>query len=244
MATFLLKKSYLLNSLKEVPFKDLWGSRGVFTTMRMVGKPPAFLLYKPHINNLIISAKKYGIKNNNLKTSVDENNFGKKDFNAADDGIEIVSSNTKINKEGHVKKVKNQINEENEINEPTTSNSITIDRIQDNWVNFIDRLHIKKPSVASIFDNSVPVNLENGKITIKIASSLEFHLNMIEKNYELVKNILNDEFKIELDFVIEKKLESYSNDDQKEDSIDGFKTQNDDQLRDKIVDLFDGEILT
>ena len=67
MAILLLKKSYLLNSLKEVPFKDLWGSRGVFTTMRMVGKPPRLLLLKSHLNNLIYSTKKYGIKKNNLK---------------------------------------------------------------------------------------------------------------------------------------------------------------------------------
>ena len=62
MATLLLKKSYQLSNLKEVTFKDLWGSRGVFTTMRMVGKPPKLILLKPHIDNLIKSSKKYGIK--------------------------------------------------------------------------------------------------------------------------------------------------------------------------------------
>ena len=67
MAILLLKKSYLLNNLKEVPFKDLWGSRGVFTTMRMVGKPSRLLLLKSHLNNLIYSTNKYGIKKNNLK---------------------------------------------------------------------------------------------------------------------------------------------------------------------------------
>ena len=67
MAILLLKKSYLLNNLKEVPFKDLWGSRGVFTTMRMVGKPPRLLLLKSHLNNLIYSTNKYGIKKNYLK---------------------------------------------------------------------------------------------------------------------------------------------------------------------------------
>ena len=67
MAILLLKKSYLLNNLREVPFKDLWGSRGVFTTMRMAGKPPRLLLLKSHLNNLIYSTKKYGIKKNNLK---------------------------------------------------------------------------------------------------------------------------------------------------------------------------------
>ena len=70
MATLLLKKSYQLSNLKEVTFKDLWGSRGVFTTMRMVGKPPKLLLLKYHIENLIKSTKKYGIRKNNLKNII------------------------------------------------------------------------------------------------------------------------------------------------------------------------------
>ena len=67
MATLLLKKSYQLSNLKEVAFKNLWGSRGVFTTMRMIGKPPKLILLKPHIENLIKSTKKYGIIKKNLK---------------------------------------------------------------------------------------------------------------------------------------------------------------------------------
>ena len=72
MVTFLLKKSYQLNNLKEVPFKDLWGSRGVFTTMRMVGKPPRLILIKSHIDNLIQSTKKYGIRKKNLKKIIED----------------------------------------------------------------------------------------------------------------------------------------------------------------------------
>ena len=56
--------------------------------------------------------------------------------------------------------------------------------------------------------------------------------------------ILNDEFEIELDFVIDNKPESNSGDNQTQNSLDRSDNQNDDQLRDKIVDLFDGEILT
>ena len=67
MATLLLKKSYQLSNLKEVTFKDLWGSRGVFTTMRMVGNPPRLILFKHHIENLIKSTKKYEIRKKNLK---------------------------------------------------------------------------------------------------------------------------------------------------------------------------------
>ncbi len=70
MATLLYKKSYQLSNLKEVNFKDLWGSRGVFTTMRMVGKPPKLILLKPHLENLIKSSIKYGIRKKNLKSII------------------------------------------------------------------------------------------------------------------------------------------------------------------------------
>ena len=70
MVTLLLKKSYQLSNLKEVSFKDLWGSRGVFTTMRMVGKPSKLILLKPHIENLIKSTKKYAIRKKNLKNII------------------------------------------------------------------------------------------------------------------------------------------------------------------------------
>ena len=70
MAIFLLKKSYQLSNLKEVAFKDLWGSRGVFTTIRMFGKPPKLIFLKSHIENLIKSTIKYGIRKKNLKNII------------------------------------------------------------------------------------------------------------------------------------------------------------------------------
>ena len=39
MVTSLLKKSYRHKDLKEIKFHDLWNSYGVFTTMRIIGKP-------------------------------------------------------------------------------------------------------------------------------------------------------------------------------------------------------------
>ena len=58
MANFLLKKSYQINNLKVTKFKDLWGSSGVFTTIRLVGKPGKLILYDNHLGNLIKSLKR------------------------------------------------------------------------------------------------------------------------------------------------------------------------------------------
>ena len=55
MVTLLLKKSYLQKDLKEIKFNDLWNSYGVFTTMRIIGKPGKILFFKQHIDNLIRS---------------------------------------------------------------------------------------------------------------------------------------------------------------------------------------------
>ena len=49
MAIFLLKKSYQANNQKEIGFKDLWGSYGVFTTIRLFGKPGKLILSLIHI---------------------------------------------------------------------------------------------------------------------------------------------------------------------------------------------------
>lgn len=70
MVNLLLKKSYRHKDLKESRFKDLWNDHGVFTTMRIVGKPVKILFFKEHINNLIKSLKVYKIKKKNLKKNI------------------------------------------------------------------------------------------------------------------------------------------------------------------------------
>ena len=67
MAKFLLKKSYQLKDLKEIPFNDLWGAKGVFTTMRLVGNTNKIILKNNHLKNLISSSRRYKIRKKNLK---------------------------------------------------------------------------------------------------------------------------------------------------------------------------------
>ena len=70
MATLLLKKSYRHKDLKEIKFHDLWNSYGVFTTMRVIGKPAKIIFFKEHINNLIRSLKVYKINKKNIKQNI------------------------------------------------------------------------------------------------------------------------------------------------------------------------------
>ena len=70
MVTYLLKKSYQHKTLKEVNFKDLWGDRGVFTTMRILGKPAKIIFFDEHIKNLVKSLKVYKLNKINTKKDI------------------------------------------------------------------------------------------------------------------------------------------------------------------------------
>jgi len=70
MVTYLSKKSYLLKNYKEVDFKDLWGDRGIFTTMWIYDNPPKILFFKNHLENLLKSLTKYKLNKPNLKKNI------------------------------------------------------------------------------------------------------------------------------------------------------------------------------
>jgi len=70
MVTYLLQKSYQHKTLKEVNFKDLWGEKGVFTTMRILGKPAKILFFKNHIKNLVKSLKVYKLNKVNIEKDI------------------------------------------------------------------------------------------------------------------------------------------------------------------------------
>ena len=70
MVTYLLKKSYQHKTLKEVKFKDLWGDKGVFTTMRILGKPAKIIFFEKHVKNLIKSLKVYKLNGVNIEKNI------------------------------------------------------------------------------------------------------------------------------------------------------------------------------
>ncbi|MDA9628945.1 aminotransferase class IV [Pelagibacteraceae bacterium] len=62
MANFLFKKSYNFNNFNNVKYDHLWGSKGVFTTVRVVGRSPRYIFLKEHLSQLNKSLRKQNIK--------------------------------------------------------------------------------------------------------------------------------------------------------------------------------------
>tara|TARA_Y100000590_G_C15506414_1_gene933682 strand:- start:28 stop:795 length:768 start_codon:yes stop_codon:yes gene_type:complete len=72
MAEKLLKKSYLHSNFKKITYDSLWNTKGVFTTIKVIGNKPKFIFLKEHISNLNRSLKIF-----NINFSINENNFKK-----------------------------------------------------------------------------------------------------------------------------------------------------------------------
>ena len=61
MANFLFKKSFQLKTFKPIIYDDLWGKRGVFSTIRIIGNKPNYILFHNHLKNINQSLKKLNI---------------------------------------------------------------------------------------------------------------------------------------------------------------------------------------
>ena len=61
MANFLFKKSFQLKTFKPIIYDDLWGKRGVFSTIRIIGKKPKYILFDNHLKKINLALKKLNI---------------------------------------------------------------------------------------------------------------------------------------------------------------------------------------
>jgi len=61
MVNFSFKNSYNFNSFNSVKYDHLWGSKGIFTTVRVVGSNPRYIFLKDHLRQLNKSLKKQNI---------------------------------------------------------------------------------------------------------------------------------------------------------------------------------------
>ena len=89
MVNFLFKKSYKLSTFENVKYDHLWGSKGVFTTIRVYGESPKYIFLKDHLLQLNKSLKKF-----NINFLLTEKKL-----------LELIPNNLKIKKYNHLLRV-------------------------------------------------------------------------------------------------------------------------------------------
>ena len=120
---------------------------------------------------------------------------------------------------------------------------LSLNLIEDNWKEFLDKIQTDRPSISAILEDFKPLKFNSDTLIIHASNSNSYNENIIKKGIELLKeqveSISNKKLNIEIKEdpkFVNKKL---SNDQVKTQE----KNEKHDEVFNKVVDLFDGEIL-
>ena len=98
-------------------------------------------------------------------------------------------NNNRDELENNVKKDSTKKTEDEDVE--SIVKELDLNFINEKWQDFIDSMHVKKPSVASILDKSKPISISSSYIVIEITSTLDFHVKQIEKNRDSLNILLH-----------------------------------------------------
>ena len=108
---------------------------------------------------------------------------------------------------------------------------------------FLNKIQIERPSISAMLEDYLPVKFDRNTLFIKSDSSAVFNEKILNKGKELLKyqldsiskNKVNIEIELNENFVNSKPTPN------RDETLENI--SNDEKVFNKVVDLFDGEIL-
>lgn len=123
-----------------------------------------------------------------------------------------------------------------------TSPELNIEGMLERWPSIMEKIHLARPSIGAILEECKPNEFDGNKLIIKTSGGSDFSVKMVERGIPTIEKILADEMgsPIKVSFVNGGgAARSKSKPNKKKPEID----PNDNKLFNKIVEVFDGEIL-
>ena len=133
------------------------------------------------------------------------------------------------------------VENENEISDT----KLDIEKIKLKWLEFVKEVTNKRPSIGTILDSSIPINVVNNTLNINIVDLSDFSISSLKRHSNLINQYAEDYFntplKISPKLVFSKKNDiDHENSSLKNDQ--GNRVDNDNVVS-KVIEVFDGEIL-
>ena len=119
---------------------------------------------------------------------------------------------------------------------------LNIEGIIEHWPSIMEKIHLVRPSIGAILEECKPDEFDGNNLMIKTTGGSGFSVKMVERGIPMIEKILADEIgsPIKVNFVNGGgDAQSKSKPNKKKPEIH----PNDNKLFNKIVEVFDGEIL-
>ena len=150
---------------------------------------------------------------------------------------------SKVSNSKDISGVRHEDSNLNQLKSDELSGELTFAYISENWKIFLNNIQKERPSISAMFEDYLPTKFEGSTLFIQSESSAVYNEKILNKGREILKhqleliskNKINIEIELNTNF-INKKPPSNKN-------LDSSKNSNDEEIFNKVVDLFDGEIL-
>ncbi|MDC0645876.1 DNA polymerase III subunit gamma/tau [bacterium] len=135
-------------------------------------------------------------------------------------------------------------NKKDENNSPVSSQpSLTIESVSKLWAEILEKIHLNRPSIGAIIEECIPTDLDGNNLTLQSIGKSGFNIKMVERGIPTIEKVILDIIGEPLKVLIK----NGDGDSQKKDivkkSTEKVSNPNDDKIFNKIVEVFDGEIL-
>ena len=124
------------------------------------------------------------------------------------------------------------------------NSNISLKDVEVSWPDILENIRKKRPSIGAVLENSKPVDYDGRIVTIQGSSQSEFNLKMVEKQATIVEELIS----IKMGQSLRIKLINGNSglpgkSDKKDKKPKTGANPNDEKIFNRIVELFDGEIL-
>ena len=126
---------------------------------------------------------------------------------------------------------------------PLPHNQLTLKSVADGWKDIIKKIQEDRPSISAVLEDYNPIRFEQNTLYIKSNTSAAFNEKILNNGKILLEKELNQISKNKVSVEIEVNKDITKKNTQSVGHTKSRNASNDDEIFNKVVDLFDGEIL-
>ena len=131
---------------------------------------------------------------------------------------------------------------------PVPTQKISLEEIEKGWLRFIEGIRKERPSIGTVLEHSEPFELIENRLVIKVYDLPKFSVGSLNRNNRVVEKFIEDHYGASFQLVAEWQEGKGTTDRieksrEKQDSSDGDKNKDGDQVVSRVLEVFDGEIL-
>ena len=131
---------------------------------------------------------------------------------------------------------------------PVPTQKISLEEIEKGWLRFIEGVRKERPSIGTVLEHSEPFELIENRLVIKVYDLPKFSVGSLNRNNRVVEKFIEDHYGASFQLVAEWQEGKGTTDrieksHEKQDSSDGDKNKDGDQVVSRVLEVFDGEIL-